>query len=292
MGMEVVKGNREFDYKKLVVNMLWFVVIIFLLAISIYIDRFGFFFPLETLGTLEQFGSFGDFVGGMMNPLLQFIVIAMLFWSIQIQQRELALTNETLQATREEIKESREATQASAAALQAQAKFQRTQLELTAIEGVLSKLLLDLEDNSKRGRFAIGLINEESLFDLNINEIVLHINKKGYRAICEATSYNDDEENQQILFRVHDLLAELQGLLLKYVQEDGSQYVVEHWLKNIFPYLVFLNKYAIVAPYSCVNEHDKILDAMIDFFACRGVDFGFIKDKYSMRSLLYSEFCN
>lgn len=62
-----------------------FVIFVFwLIVVGIY--GFNFFGPL---GDQTQFGEFGDYLGGVLNPLLGTATIILLIWSINVQLREL-----------------------------------------------------------------------------------------------------------------------------------------------------------------------------------------------------------
>jgi len=127
MGMEVTKDSMNLNFKGMVIWAARIVTIIFVVAISIYIIKFGVFWPISSLGTLEQFGSFGDFIGGLMNPLLQFVVIFLLLWSIQVQRNELTISNKTLHATQEELQATKVASEQQAIELEKQTFILRTQ---------------------------------------------------------------------------------------------------------------------------------------------------------------------
>jgi uncharacterized membrane protein len=52
-----------------------------------YFSNFG-----GGFGSQEVFGSFGDFIGGTLNPILSFATITLLIWSIRLQRKELIET--------------------------------------------------------------------------------------------------------------------------------------------------------------------------------------------------------
>jgi len=66
----------------------------------------------------EKWGQFGDFVGGLMNPLVAFAAFYWLTQSVKLQKKELAATRETLgdttEAQRELVKNGRVQIQLSA----------------------------------------------------------------------------------------------------------------------------------------------------------------------------------
>lgn len=57
----------------------------------------------------NKWGTFGDFFGGTLNPILSFIALLALLYTIKIQQDALEITHEELELTREEMKNSSDA---------------------------------------------------------------------------------------------------------------------------------------------------------------------------------------
>lgn len=57
-------------------------------------------------GAFASFGEFGDFVGGLANPLLALMGYLALLYTIKVQTNELALSREELALTREELERS------------------------------------------------------------------------------------------------------------------------------------------------------------------------------------------
>lgn len=57
-------------------------------------------------GAFKGFGEFGDFVGGIANPLLALMGLLALLFTIRLQLRELSLSRKELELTREELKRS------------------------------------------------------------------------------------------------------------------------------------------------------------------------------------------
>ncbi|MCU8010904.1 hypothetical protein [Shewanella sp. SM74] len=89
-------------------------------------------------GNQGDFGAFGDFLGGVLNPILGFATVGLLIWSLKMQREELALTRSELEGTKE-------AMQAQVSHLQNEAKLNelmrvmadlRTQCQLTLDEQV------------------------------------------------------------------------------------------------------------------------------------------------------------
>ncbi len=75
----------ESNYRLKVSFLFLFVFIIFSTVCWVYFSNFN-----GLYGSQEIFGLFGDFVGGVMNPLLSFSAILLIVWSIKLQIYELS----------------------------------------------------------------------------------------------------------------------------------------------------------------------------------------------------------
>lgn len=90
-------GSRPFDWK------VWVGTAIGLFAVVLTI---GFIAAAFIPDAFASFGEFGDFVGGLANPLLAFMGYLALLYTIKVQTDELALSREELTLTREELERS------------------------------------------------------------------------------------------------------------------------------------------------------------------------------------------
>jgi uncharacterized membrane protein len=93
----------------------------------------------------DVWGQFGDFIGGTVNPILSFLSLLALVFTVVLQTRqlensreELADSKTELEATREEMKRSAESQAAMAAAANAQAKYANISAQLSALQAALS----------------------------------------------------------------------------------------------------------------------------------------------------------
>ena len=135
--------------KGLVIAVALFVIVLIVGILSVYFSNFN-----SEFGTQSDFGAFGDFLGGTLNPILSFATLSLLIWSINIQVREL-------KATTAEFKR-------SATAQEAIDKNQKQELQFykkkSEIEFILSELIrLDSSKNE---------ILESSYSDFPINEVI------------------------------------------------------------------------------------------------------------------------
>jgi uncharacterized membrane protein len=105
----------------------------------------------------DVWGQFGDFIGGTVNPLLSFLSLIALVFTVVLQTRqlehsreELANSKAELAATREEMVRATEAQRISATAAEAQAKYANISTRLAALQAALSVASEQLEQ-MKRG---------------------------------------------------------------------------------------------------------------------------------------------
>ena len=111
------------------INLSIILIVIFVAAITTIIIVFVFYFDNFglTLSTNSKtdWGVFGDFVGGTLNPLLSFLGLIALLFTIALQSKELALSKEELKLTREELARSASA-QEEINKTQARQQFENT----------------------------------------------------------------------------------------------------------------------------------------------------------------------
>jgi uncharacterized membrane protein len=95
--------------------------------------------------TQEVWGQFGDFVGGTLNPILSFLSLIALVYTVLLQVRQLDIARDELrnsrselEATRQELRRSADAQRVTATALQEQAKHAVISAKLAALSSALS----------------------------------------------------------------------------------------------------------------------------------------------------------
>ena len=107
----------------------------------------------------EVWGQFGDFVGGVSNPILSFLSLIALIFTVALQSRQLELAHAELQnskaeleATREELTRSADAQRLTANALEEQAKYAVVSAQLAALRAALEVSSEDLRQAQNNGR--------------------------------------------------------------------------------------------------------------------------------------------
>lgn len=89
-------------------------------------------------GNQGDFGTFGDFFGGILNPILGFATVTLLVWSLNIQLNELALSRQELALTRQELAETKEETALSRKAVEAQVDHLKKDAQLNELRQILA----------------------------------------------------------------------------------------------------------------------------------------------------------
>lgn len=84
--------------QKLLIVIFGMIIVIAIVALFAYMDTFA-EGNLWKFGSKEDFGVFGDFVGGVLNPLFAFFTVILLVYSIQVQIEELSKSTKALQAS-------------------------------------------------------------------------------------------------------------------------------------------------------------------------------------------------
>lgn len=83
----------------------WSIAILGFGLVAIYAFYFGLILEQPPAQDAEKWGQFGDFVGGLLNPMVAFAAFYWLTQSVKIQKQELADTREELaKATRNSTK--------------------------------------------------------------------------------------------------------------------------------------------------------------------------------------------
>jgi uncharacterized membrane protein len=109
-------GGQRIDdlgqFNRRIKSVLVALFVVALLVVGFYFGRFR-----GELGNQEVFAQFGDYFGGVLNPMLGFATVALLIYSIRLQAKELRNTTEELRLTRKEMEvATREASRSAEAA--------------------------------------------------------------------------------------------------------------------------------------------------------------------------------
>jgi hypothetical protein len=125
----------------------WILVIAIGLFLGLLVIYYLKIFDLDTTKKAD-WGTFGDFFGGTLNPIFALFSLFAIIYTIKIQTEELELSREELEATRKELEGSKIAQQEQSESL----KLQNEATKLQMFENTFFKLLeihmLELKDLS------------------------------------------------------------------------------------------------------------------------------------------------
>lgn len=113
----------------------WILAIAIVLFFALLIIYYFNIFDLDTTKK-SDWGTFGDFIGGTLNPIFALFSLFAIIYTIKIQTQELEFSREELEETRKELKESRIAQQEQSESL----KLQNNATNLQIFENTLFQL--------------------------------------------------------------------------------------------------------------------------------------------------------
>ncbi len=126
----------------------WILGVAIVLFFGLLIIYYFNIFDLDTTKK-SDWGTFGDFIGGTLNPIFALFSLFAIIYTIKIQTQELEFSREELEETRKELKESRIAQQEQSESL----KLQNMGTQLQIFENTFFQLV-DLFSKEKEGLFA------------------------------------------------------------------------------------------------------------------------------------------
>lgn len=113
--------------------LLYFAILLLFITLCVYFYNFKNGLSNES----SNWGTFGDFIGGTLNPIFALFSLFAIIYTIKIQTEELEFSREELEETRKELKESRIAQQEQSVSL----KLQNEATNLQMFENTFFKLV-------------------------------------------------------------------------------------------------------------------------------------------------------
>ncbi len=143
---------------RLISKMAWIVTAALCAIIIVYgFYFFNFFSEFKLSDQTGVWGTFGDYVGGILNPIFGFLTLIALLLTLNLQREQLKISNEELEHSREELKASRELLEKSSEAQELTAKSLAEQTKYAAISAKLNALnaslavITELIDQQRNG---------------------------------------------------------------------------------------------------------------------------------------------
>lgn len=211
-------------------------------------------------GNQGDFGAFGDFFGGILNPILGFATVTLLVWSLNIQLNELALSRQELALTRQELAETKEETALSRQAMEAQVAHLKQDAKLTELQGVLKAQLDIINDLLATQVFARN--TTRGLIELTFDKI---LNNHEQTYLYRDELYDDFASNEPNAINIVGKSLEIQILqlghiCLEYSKETNSKLYALPYLVNA---ISLLNKFYKFQPNESMEKLLKEIDEQI-----------------------------
>lgn len=155
-----VDSNNEVHSFINIKNILFLLAIMAVLLVGLVLTLYFTHFDGEFSKSNDDWGTFGDFVGGTLNPILAFFSFVALLITLVMQSKQLELSSKELSATRKELERTAQAQEDSYGMLIVQNKTQiKQQFENTFFSilhqlNIIGEQVRDLKDggNSLNGK--------------------------------------------------------------------------------------------------------------------------------------------
>jgi hypothetical protein len=170
----------------------WFVVIAALSAVLGYFLWFSAVkqLPLSQLGS--DWGQFGDFVGGVLNPLVAFFAFYWLTRSVLLQK--------------EELMETREALQDSSRSQAQQSEYARTSVRVAALNALINSILMEVQIQRQQTQSLISesrsnpnghatIPSGEVLYGAMLRDYILGLDLLNVSRMQKKLEYEDELKN-------------------------------------------------------------------------------------------------
>ena len=153
----------------------WILIIAIGLFLGLIVVYSFYIFDLDSTKKAD-WGTFGDFVGGTLNPIFALFSLFAIIYTIKIQTKELELSREELEATRKELEGSRIAQQEQSESL----KLQNQATKLQMFENTFFKLFEqhnEMLDNCYNSHGIISILNYQSTRQDDFGQVLEDVNK-------------------------------------------------------------------------------------------------------------------
>ena len=218
----------------------------------------------------ETLGTWGDFVGGTLNPILTFATFIGLLYTIYLQQRELRLTRKELSLTRQEFERSSNALEAQ----NLTTKQQRFENTLFSMIEMLNQIV-NAMDVGVQGKTQTGRDCFDHFYDI-FKSTYINIHKKyipqGLLISLSKVEDNIPHNEQRLIEAYNDFYKEFQSDLGHYFRVlynifryiDKSDFSNDIYAKILRAQLS--NQELLIIFYNCATERGKAFAALAERF--------------------------
>lgn len=222
-------------------------------------------------GNQGDFGAFGDFFGGILNPILGFATVTLLIWSLNLQlnelslsRKELSLSRKELALTRKELAETKEETALSRKAMEDQVDHLHKEAKLNELLRLMATMKTKCDNmlNCKVNEddITLGSINSNrgvySTYANSLNEMtyahVLYV----YIPSKDKHMFNQLAEKFRLQYETpNSSWQELEALLCLYTQLALSYYDINNSTEFAAVYLK--EAMDILKPFNDIFQTDE-----------------------------------
>ena len=207
-------ASKEKNLSKL--NFLnWILIIAIGLFLGLIVVYFSNIFDLDTTKKAD-WGTFGDFVGGTLNPIFALFSLFAIIYTIKIQTKELELSREELEATRKELEGSRIAQQEQSESL----KLQNEATKLQMFENTFFQLL------HQHNKYLDLLIEQKAINQINIRLFNYNQNDGSPEYACDINdvylNFKEINQKNRVIKNYYMILFQL----LKFLDEKSKNEII------------------------------------------------------------------
>lgn len=225
-------------------SLVWVAIGLFIIASFAYFYNFHGVFSTAK----SDWGTFGDFMGGTLNPLFAFLSLIAIIYTITIQTQELEYSREELKATKEELEKSRIAQEEQSDSF----KMQNISIKQQTFENTFFKLLEHhneligelYKEIEKDGLGRIFIHGEELVESLKKHN--KNIVKTYFMTLYQILKFVDKQNEK---FKDEDFFnAKLYTNIIRATLDDGilSLLTINGVIEGFEKYKVMIEKYEVL----------------------------------------------
>lgn len=231
---------------------------IFIIALCII----GFIFLIELILVvcfydIDKLGAFGDFFGGMINPLLTFCTFMALLMTIILQQKELSLTREELSETKQATKDSAQALREQSNSIKLQ-NFENTFFNMLSLHNEIVKNLkienhyidYSYTETEKEIKDNYGEAKKYIITDFNFVKKIktkndMFIGREAIETICNnIDSFIKDRNKKSTnsnIYKIYNINNNRKPTLIYDLCHHCYSNIIGHYFENIYQILKFIS---------------------------------------------------
>lgn len=230
------------------------IVISSILIVCVVIGSYFFVFPYSIENTKSDWGAFGDFIGGTLNPVFGFMGLMAILLTLRLQIKEMSLTREQLTKSAQALEQAKEIS-----------KKELEQIIKEEIKNDLNRVIREFYKNIEtylNNEITINGIFEEKprryFFDAQALNLGKNNNlttvRKNKKSLINALDSDEDINRKYIssylLFssanHVSDLILEFSEILKEYESLSTTKTITYFYKKRLLSIVYFLNQHSLI----------------------------------------------